>query len=127
MSKLVASGATLRCSMGMAPSSLLVVRAFTVDDKALANVDDHVPMTHVMPFGQCRSTANPAVASATAAAMGVLTPMPCVPVLPSPWSAPSDHVTVDGAAALTTSSACDCQWAGKITVADPSNTLADDA
>src|SRR3546814_19712014 len=46
---------------------------------------DHVPMLNIMPFGMCTSLANPTVASATSAAMGVLTPMPCIPATTSPW------------------------------------------
>ncbi len=83
----VCMGASMMCSFGMAPSSLVVLptnKVFTnmVPD---ANIMDHIPMTNIMPFGMCMSPANPEVASATAAAMGVLTPMPCIPNTPSPW------------------------------------------
>ena len=51
-----------------------------------ANIMDHIPMSaDIMPFGMCISPSNPTVASATAAAMGVLTPMPCIPNTPAPW------------------------------------------
>ena len=37
-----------------------------------ANIMDHVPMVNIMPFGMCITPSNPAVAAATAAALGVL-------------------------------------------------------
>src|SRR4029077_17498374 len=83
----VCMGAMMQCSFGVAPSSLVVLtknETFT-DQVPDANIMDHVPMVNIMPFGMCTSLANPTVASATSAAMGVLTPMPCIPNTPSPW------------------------------------------
>jgi hypothetical protein len=82
----VCNGATLMCSFGVAPSVLTVLplnRTLTSNMPA-ANIMDHIPMVNIMPFGMCITPSNPAVAAATAAAMGVLTPMPCVPVTPAP-------------------------------------------
>ena len=47
---------------------------------------DNQPIANIAPFGVCISLANPAVAAATAAAMGVLVPLPCMPVTPAPWA-----------------------------------------
>ena len=80
-------GALMQCSFGLAPSSLVVLPTnMTYTDQVPdANIMDHVPMVNIMPFGMCTSLANPTVAAATAAAMGVLTPMPCIPNTPAPW------------------------------------------
>lgn len=126
MAKLVADGATIHCSMGSSPSSLRVVRPFSVDEHALATVADHAPAVNIMPFGMCRSTANPQVITATAAAQGVLTPQPCVPATSAPWSGGSPHVTIADQAAITESSTCSCQWAGTVSVASAGNTRASD-
>ncbi len=123
MPKLVTNGAKLRCSMGMSPGSLVVLPSgFDDDDQPLATVNDHKPNVNVMPFGMCRSMANPQVASATAAAQGALTPQPCVPVTTAPWSPGSADVTIADVAALTSTSTCNCQWAGVIDITDPVST-----
>ena len=83
----VVATAMLQCSFGMAPSTLTVlpIRRVMVEGRPVAAIADIAPMVNVAPFGMCTSLANPSVASATAAALGVLTPMPCVPALAGPW------------------------------------------
>lgn len=120
MARLVADGALLRCSMGASPSMLHASpRPYAIDEHPLATVGDHVPMRHIFSFGMCRSPMNPQVATATAAAMGALTPQPCVPATPAPWTDGSPRTTYNGEAVLTTSSGCACMWSGTITVVDP--------
>ena len=82
MSMQVVYGAQLQCSFGAAPSTLIVtpINREKVTNRFAANIMDHVPMVNIMPFGVCASLANPTTASATSAAMGVLTPTPCVPL-----------------------------------------------
>jgi hypothetical protein len=82
----------------------------------IANIMDNKPMVNIMPFGMCTSMANPTVASATAAAMGVLTPMPCVPVTSAPWAPGSPTVLVANMPALNDSSKLMCNWGGVIQV-----------
>jgi hypothetical protein len=127
MAKQVVMGATLQCSMGMAPSSLVVLPANNkqVGNQFAANIMDHVPMTNIMPFGMCQSIANPTVAAATAAALGVLTPMPCVPATPSPWVPGSPTVLIGNQPALNDTSKCMCNWAGVISVTNPGQTTMD--
>src|SRR5215475_3483301 len=86
MAQQVCMGAMLQCSFGAAPSSLVVLPQNRVlTGTPAANIMDGKPMVNILPFGVCSSLANPTVASATAAALGVLTPMPCIPVTPAPW------------------------------------------
>ena len=111
----------LKCSMGMAPSTFMVLPKHKVmtDNQPAANIMDFIPMTNIMPFGSCKSPANPQVAAATAAAMGVLTPMPCIPVTTSPWIAGAPTVLLDNAPALNDTSKLMCMWAGIIEVQKP--------
>jgi hypothetical protein len=113
-------GAKMMCSFGLAPSSLVVLpinRVFTnhVPD---ANIQDHIPMVNIMPFGMCTSLANPTVAAATSAALGVLTPMPCIPVTPSPWVMGAPTVLLGNQPTLDNVSTLNCMWGGVITFMD---------
>ena len=114
----VCLGATLKCAMGMAPSKLMVlpVKMVNTSNVPAANIMDHAPMVNIMPFGMCQSLANPTVAAATAAALGVLTPMPCIPVTPAPWAPGAPTVTLANMPALDKSSMLNCTWAGVITI-----------
>ncbi|MDF2721057.1 MAG: hypothetical protein K0Q59_732 [Paenibacillus sp.] len=110
----------LQCSFGVAPSSLMVLPANRVmTSMPIANIMDNKPMANIMPFGMCQSMANPTVASATAAAFGVLTPMPCVPVTAAPWAPGSPTVLVANMPALNNTSKCMCNWGGVIQVVQP--------
>jgi hypothetical protein len=121
MPKQVISTAMLVCSMGLSPSSLIVLPVRTVldDNHPAANITDHVPVTNIVPFGMCKSPTNPAVAMATAAAFGVLTPIPCLPVTPAPWSPGSSTVLIDSQPALNHNSTCACVWGGVIKITKP--------
>ena len=88
----------------------------------MATVMDMVPMANIMPFGMCQSMANLQVASATAAAMGVLTPMPCIPVITAPW-APAGQVKITGQPALINNAKCMCTWGGQISITNPSGSM----
>ena len=117
MSMLVCSGAMLKCPFGSAPSTLSVLPANLVQSGApSANIMDHVPMLNIPPFGMCNSLANPMVAAATAAAMGALTPMPCIPVTSAPWAPGSTTVQLANMPALNDSTTLPCNWGGVIQV-----------
>src|ERR1700741_1589443 len=117
----VCMGAMMQCTFGMAPSSLVVLPTNRVmtDQVPDANIMDHIPMTNIMPFGMCMSPANPSVAAATAAAFGVLTPMPCIPVTTSPWVLGAPTVLLGGNPTLDSTSTLLCTWAGVIQVVEP--------
>lgn len=127
MAKQVVNSAMLTCSMGMAPSSFVVLPVQMVMDgnQPAANIMDHLPMVNIMPFGMCQSLANPVVAAATAAALGALTPMPCIPNTPAPWVPGSPSVLLANFPALDDSSTCSCLWAGTITITDPGQATTD--
>ena len=117
----VVAGATVMCSFGAGPSLLSVLpqnRTMTGGSPA-ANIMDNKPMVNILTFGMCSSPANPTVASATSAALGVLTPMPCVPVIPAPWVPGSPTVMIGGMPALNNTSKCMCSWAGVISIVSP--------
>jgi hypothetical protein len=77
MPQQVVAGAVTMCTFGAAPSTLnvLPVNKTLTGGPPAANIMDNKPMVNIVPFGMCMSLANPTVAAATAAAMGVLTPM----------------------------------------------------
>jgi hypothetical protein len=121
MGILVTAGATLQCSFGVAPSALSVLPINrTLSGAPAANIMDNKPMLNVPPFGMCNSPANPMVAAATAAALGVLTPMPCIPVTVAPWVPGSPTVLIANMPALNNSCKLMCNWGGVIQVIAPS-------
>jgi hypothetical protein len=110
----------MACSFGAAPSSLVVLPTNCVlTGVPAACIMDNIPMTNIMPFGMCNSPSNPTVAAATAAALGVLTPMPCVPVTPAPWAPGAPTVMIGTFPALDNSSKLNCIWGGVIQITAP--------
>lgn len=113
----VCTGALLQCAMGAAPTPFKatpkMVKTGYMD---AGNIMDFVPILNITPFGTCMSMSNPMVAAATAAALGVLTPMPCMPVPTGPWKPGAPTVKVAGMPALNDSSILNCAWAGVITI-----------
>lgn len=119
----VCGGATLSCPFGMMPSTLMVTPEKKVlNSMPIATIDNNKPMVNIMPFGMCMSLSNPQVAAATAAALGVLTPMPCVPVISAPWVPGSPTVLIAGKPALNQTSKLMCNWGGVIQVVNPGTT-----
>jgi hypothetical protein len=118
----VCAGATLQCSFGAAPGVLNVLPANRVlaGSVPAATIMDSQPVVNIAPFAMCQSPSNPAVIAATAAALGVLTPMPCVPATSAPWipgGAPT--VLIGSIPALDANATLICMWAGVIKVVQP--------
>lgn len=117
----VVNGAMLKCSFGAAPSSLTVLplARTMASSQPAATIMDHKPLVNVLPFGMCMSLSNPTVASATAAALGALTPMPCLPNIPAPWVPGSPTVLIGNKPALNANSKAMCAFGGVIQVTVP--------
>ena len=120
MGNQVTMGAMLQCTFGVAPSSLIVLPANKVQGMTpCANIMDNKPFTNILPFGMCNSMSNPAVAAATAAALGVLTPMPCTPMTSAPWVVGAPTVLIANMPALNDSSKLMCSYGGVISINNP--------
>jgi hypothetical protein len=115
---LVSEGAILSCSFGTVPAPMIVPPELPLlaSELPTATIMNFVPLENIPSFGLCTSLANPEVAAATAAALGVLTPQPCVPVTTSPWVPGSPRVLIEGMPALCAGSICLCDWLGEISI-----------
>lgn len=113
----VCSKAKIKCSFGDKISTLTVFPSRTIwlTGEPQANISDHISMMNIAPFGKCHTVSYPATGSATAAAHGKLTPMPCIPNTPFPWLGGKSDVLLQGQPALLKSSKCKCVWGGTIT------------
>jgi len=117
----VCMGAMMQCSFGVAPSSLTVLPANRVmaGGPPAATIMDNAPLVNILPFGMCNSPSNPTVAAATAAALGVLTPMPCVPATAAPWVPGAPTVLIGNMPALTSDCKLMCSYGGVIQIVSP--------
>jgi Domain of unknown function (DUF4280) len=120
MGVVVVTGALMTCSFGVAPAPFNATPTGVMASGLPAGtIMDMAPMENIPTFGMCNTPSNPEVASATAAALGVLTPMPCVPATVTPWVPGAISVTIDGMPALTNTCTCNCMWGGIITFTEP--------
>ena len=121
MPQQVTMGAMLQCSFGVMPATLTVlpVNRVMAEGPPAATIQDHVPLVNIGTFGMCSSPANPVVIAATAAKLGVFTPMPCIPATATPWVAGAPTVLIGGIPSLDNVSQCMCMWGGVVTVMNP--------
>ena len=117
----VCMGASLACSFGLAPSSLIVlpVNRVLTSSMPAATIMDYVPLVNIPTFGMCMSPTNPAFIAATSAALGTPTPVPCIPVTTTPWTPGSLKVLEGGFPVLNNTSECLCMMGGVITIGSP--------
>lgn len=116
----VTGTAMINCTFGAAPATLTAMpRGVMVEGKPVAAITDMASGVNIPTFGLCSSLANPTVAAATAAALGALTPMPCIPAVVAPWQPGAPTTMVAGIPAVTATSMCTCTWGGVVTVAMP--------
>lgn len=111
MSSHVEHAALVRCQFGSVSAPLNVTGPWP-----LATVRDSVPFVNVQPFGVCVCLGNPQVASATAAAGGVLAPAPCVPVTAGDWLRGNARLRVGGVPGLAPDSIVQCRWGGVLSL-----------
>ena len=102
------------CSFGMLPMVLPVTSQQTVMmcNMPAATIMDNKCTT----FGMCTNPANPAVAAATAAALGVPTPSACIPLTITPWAPGVPTVLVCNQPLLNNTSKLMCGYGGVIQV-----------
>ena len=116
MPNCVCNGAKLKCSFGNALGTMTVTSQFKVSDVGtVASIMDN-KLPNLGNFGMCQTLSNPAVAAATAAALGTLTPQPCVPNITAPWTPGKPTVLIGSNPALTNTSKLMCAYGGVIEV-----------
>lgn len=121
MGNIVVTGALVQCSFGTVPATLAATTQakLMIGGKPAATIQDMSPIVNIPSCGMCSSMANPTVASATAAALGVLTPMPCVPSTAGTWTPTQFKVTAGGKPCLINDSTVMCAYGGCITITSP--------
>lgn len=124
MGIMVVAGASYQCTFGTTPGTLNVTSQNTllVEGKPAATIKDMNPNVNITPCGMCSSLANPQVAAATAAALGVLTPQPCVPAPAGPWIPTQGKCITSGSPCLTSDARLMCSYAGMIQILNPGAT-----
>ena len=120
MKPVIVQGTLLKCGFGNVPTPIMVLPDKKVNAMLpVAVKTDHIPFLNILPFGMCSNPANPMVAAATAAALGVLTPMPCIPCTAEDWTGSCSKVKVRGQEALNMDSKLSCLFGGSIQAAAP--------
>jgi hypothetical protein len=114
----------ISCSMALPPAPMPLTtipmgEPVQIGGQLAGTIQHHLPMGNIPSMGMCSSPANPQGAAATAAALGVLTPQPCIPATAAPWVPGDPTVLINGQPALTSECQCMCTWGGMITVMFP--------
>ncbi len=111
----VCNGATLMCTMGIAPSSLMVLplKKVLTCNMPMATIMDNKFPVNIIPFGLCTSPICPTFNKV----LGI--PGPCMPAIPAPWMPGSPKVMVGNEPALTDTSKLQCIYGGSISIVMP--------
>ena len=109
-------GAMAKCSFGTLPASLtLTPTMVNGTNMTVATIQDF-SVTNLATFGMCSAPTNPAVVAAQGS------PVPCVPVISSPWSPGSSKVKAKNKPVLTADSKCMCSYAGVVEISNAGQT-----
>ena len=121
MGQCAVTGGMIACTFGLAPSTIVALPSprVMIEGRPVAVITDTAPAVNIPPFGMCASLANPTVAAATSAALGVLTPMPCIPAVVGTWIPAAPRTTFGGTPALVSGSQCVCSFGGVISLTFP--------
>ena len=122
MGEIVVTNASAVCSFGTGPGPIKPTSQSVciVDKKPAATIQDVQAIVNVGPFGMCTSMANPQVAAATAVALGVLTPQPCIPMAAGMWIPTKPSILMNGKPCLTSDCKMMCSnGAGVISIVNP--------
>ncbi len=125
MTEQVCSTAALMCPFSIPVPSALVPTpgsGVMVGGLPAATIMDFAPMVNVPSCGMCISPGNPTFVAATSAALGVPTPVPCIPMIEAPWAPGSTSVLIGNKPALTATDTCSCAWGGVISITYPGQT-----
>lgn len=114
----ICMGASMMCSFGTAPSTLIVnsQQKTMAGGPMMATIMDNKPGANIPPFGMCNSVANPATKRPPPV---LFTPAPCTPVIAAPWAPGSPTVLVGNLPALNNLCKCMCNWGGVINIVNP--------
>ncbi|MDR3186818.1 MAG: DUF4280 domain-containing protein [Holosporaceae bacterium] len=117
----VCTGAIAMCPFGVAPTPLTFLPTSMLMGAAgpMGSCADCIPFLNIVPFGVCSSILNPTTASLTAAALGVLTPGPCIPTPAGMWIPTKPTVMSKMGPMLTSDSMLICAYGGVIKINMP--------
>lgn len=125
-----------QCSFGLAPSPFMIppmmerplIRIPPTPTEPTpylpgGTIMDHIPFLNILPFGMCMSLMNPTVMMATIASLGILTPMPCIPITLVPWIPMKPLCQSKKIPMLLEQSMTICMWGGIIRITMPGISL----
>lgn len=125
MGQVVCTGTLAQCAMGAAPMPLTFINPMlNTTGIPVGCILDMAPFLNIPTFGVCKSLANPMTAALTAAAWGVFTPGPCIPVPAGIWIPVKPTVTGSTAPIITSDCMLMCGYGGCIKISVPGQFIA---